>query len=133
MPPAGQQPHQRQRENYMKLDQFVSETLTSLFKGVTDAQDALADGNNGARIIPGQLTASDRKTFGVSPYGRVKFEVALGKEEADGGRGCLGVMLGPVDVGVRGTRAENEVKTGSLTRINFAVPIKFPDQSEKTT
>ena len=117
----------------MKLDQFVTETLTSIFRGITDAQDALADGDNGARIIPGQMTASDRKVHGVSPYGRVKFEVALGEEDADGGKECIGVMLGPISIGSIGTRAENDVKTGSLTRINFAVPIRLPDQPEKTT
>ena len=120
----------------MELSAFIKETLGSIISGVEGAQGAV-DLDSSAAIVPeleeygehGVLQAQQRKaSTGVHQV--VDFHVALTNTDATGGKGGLGVFLAGIGVGAQ---AETQAEHVSLTRIDFSIPIRLPNQPDGAT
>ena len=116
----------------MDLKDFVRETLSQIFEGVRDAQQAAQE--SGGFVNPYLLTLHREFTIGEMPKGAgervslVEFDVALTITEKKGSAGGLGVIAGPIALGSKGQSHHDE---GSITRVSFSVPIQLPTQKDK--
>jgi len=115
----------------MDLRDFVKNTLTQIVDGVIDAEKEL--GEKGASVNPvgGYF---DQKQLGRRPWSfkdgiteTVEFDVALTNAEKEGTSGGIGVLLGSINLGAKGSSEES---ISSVTRIKFSVQILLPKGME---
>jgi len=111
----------------MNLKDFVRDTLTQIVDGVIEARKILVEKNADVNPIGGHFdqAALGGKQWsfekGITEF--VNFNVALTQEDATGTKGGIGVFLGGVGLGAQG---RSEASSGSLSRIEFRVPILLP-------
>ena len=122
----------------MKLQDFVSETLTQIVAGVEDAQnkieDVHANGTQRGKINPPVSTSAEtleKKGYRVDTYGRtvqnVEFDVAVMVDETTEVKGKAGLFVAAIGFGVK---AGMETKDATVHRIKFAVPVVLPRGQE---
>jgi hypothetical protein len=111
----------------MDLKEFVSQTLSQIIDGVTDAQDSVS--GKGGAINPhlhatheqlgkqGFLNTSE----GLAQI--VEFDVALTVTEGTGTKGGIGMLAGAVNLGSSG---ESSAQNSSVSRVRFSVPLRLP-------
>ena len=114
----------------VELKQFVSETLKQIIDGVLEAQDYASEHKasvnpRGHRVFEG-TGIQDRGMDTTLPLHPVEFDVAVTSEDKDSAQGGVGVFVGPLGVGTRGTV---ETSSQGMSRIRFTVPIVLPTQS----
>lgn len=104
----------------MELKEFVAESLRQIIEGVKAAQAAPDGANvNAASVTP--LSGNNIvHAFSSGTFTMVQFDVAV-SAEASGKAG------GSVKVWGIGGEAGGERKTGNVSRIAFAVPVRLPD------
>lgn len=107
----------------MELDQFVTETLTQIMKGVNNARNS--EEINGKDIHPevtwkasGGPSTSNRKVIH-----NIDFDVAVTATDGDSSKAKIGVVSGIFNAGAEG---QTEKKNSSVTRIKFSVPVIYP-------
>ena len=112
----------------MQLKNFISQALTEIIHGVSDAQQALGD--NGKFINPELSTQQgDHEKHGknVSIQGQlvqiVEFDVAVTATEGTGTKGGIGVVAGFFAIGSQG---QSSSENSAVSRIKFSVPITLP-------
>lgn len=111
----------------MQLDDFVSETLKQIIKGVVEAQE-FGNGKN-AKVNPDSArfhspTAAVQtmcQETGV-PLQHVAFDVAVTVSEEKNEEG-KGKSVGSISVSPAGT---NSTQNSSVSRIKFEVPVLLP-------
>ncbi len=115
----------------MNLQDFVSETLVQIIKGITAAQEEIVDTT--AKVSPiVQETAAYKNYTGLVPVqgnppaSMVAFDVALTATEGTGTKGGIGVMAGVLSLGSTG-QSSNE--NTSVSRVQFSVPVILPYNS----
>lgn len=111
----------------MELRAFVKETLTQVMSGVSEAQQAVHDEQNGGEICPPIGTNWEAAGFVFSKLGQpvqqVEFDVAVTASEISGTKGTIGVLLGAFGFGMKG---QSESGSGQNSRIKFSVPVSLP-------
>ena len=113
----------------MQLEEFLSETLQQLVRGITAAQSAV--GALGAAVNPvmDPLHAAPIEGFIRTGGGLViqvvKFDIAITATEATGTRGGVGVVTGMFNLGTSGTSNETN---SAVSRLQFNVPVSLPTQ-----
>jgi hypothetical protein len=118
----------------MELKDFVSQTLTQIIDGVSDAQAAALQA--GAQVNPYVNAAgSDLVSQGMlytegNAAQVVKFDVALTVSEGTGTKGGIGVFAGAVNLGSAG---QSQSENSSVSRVQFSVPVILPRSSENAT
>lgn len=111
----------------MKLDDFISQTLTSIILGVKKAQEQ-TKGAGGA-ISPHMHQLQKEHSIGVAlyhtpqPVSNVEFDVVVSAHDQAETQGGIGIFVGPVGLGSKGASTSNE---GTESRIKFKVPILLP-------
>ncbi len=109
------------------LQQFVSETLLQIVKGVKDAQ-AGAD-QLGAIVNPSIATSPEHAAKhgllkSVGEYAQlVQFDVALSAKAGTATKGGIGVFVGVVSLGSAG---QSSAENASISRVKFVVPLTLP-------
>lgn len=112
----------------MELQEFVSETLVQIIKGVADAQRKAE--KLGAHVNPIGLQSPgkapvgqryDSTTWAVTE--NVEFDVAVSAADNTETKGGIGVFVGPLTLGSQG---ETGSKYSTVSRIKFSVPIMLP-------
>jgi hypothetical protein len=107
----------------MKLDEFITETIISIVKGVNDSKDRAKE--MGAIVNPRILGGFFGKKH-VDSNGyvieTVEFDIALTTNEGTQTKGGIGVFVGPVGVGSQG--ASNNQNT-TVNRIQFSTQVMF--------
>lgn len=109
----------------MELQKFVSESLSQIAKGVSDAQNNPGIGLTKINPKADTRVHSENRMWDVSgvPIQDVEFDVAITNTDNTKTEGGIGVFLGSVGLGAKGSSgAENS----SFTRIKFRVPIALP-------
>ena len=120
--------HRVRRMEAMKLEQFVEEALTQLMRGVHAAQKKAVE--FGATINPcPDAVYGDRQwtSHNQLPIVDVAFDVALTSESGDSKKGGIGVFLGAL---AAGGEVDKKASHGSISRIQFTVPVVFPQGGE---
>ena len=112
----------------MRLEEFVSESLAEIVRGVHIAQNNpdLAK----ARINPPGLTIG-QKVAESSMYDyhtglvaqMIEFDLAVTAERGKETKGGIGVFMGSFGVGSQG---QSDTKDTSISRIRFKVPMILP-------
>jgi len=113
----------------MKLEEFVSETISQIISGIQKTHDHAKE--NGATVNPrlehkkrtlstGKVTVTQK-----SPIHDIDFDVAVTTTEGKGTKGGIGVFVGPLGMGSQG---QSESANSSVSRIKFSVPVAFPTQ-----
>ena len=112
----------------MRLQEFVTESLAEIVRGVRDAQKDpdMAD----AKINPTRLTLGNKITeasmydyqLGIVAQ-MIEFDVAVTAEEGKGTKGGIGIFAGAIGLGSQG---QSESKNMSVSRLKFKVPLMLP-------
>jgi hypothetical protein len=113
----------------MKLEDFISESITQIISGVKKAQDYASQ--NQALINP--ITLQQGKASGDSYYDSrtlrpaqvIDFDISVTTKEDGKVSGKAGVFVSVLKLGVEGSEGtENQTSN----RIKFSVPILLPTQ-----
>jgi len=121
----------------MELQEFLSETLKQIVKGVKDAQEFVANEGHGAKVNPRGVTALKRDDQGQKqphdigtklPIERVEFDVAISASDSVESSGGGSLRVWALNVGGQaGSATENT----TVSRIRFSVPVVLPDPCAK--
>lgn len=110
----------------MELDEFIKNVIVSIHKGLDSAKTEV-----GKSILPSGGLISDGIPYvksGIGPSSKatmvsnLEFEVALTDSNKDGVKSGIGVLLGSLNLGVKGS---NETEQISLSKIKFNIPINL--------
>lgn len=109
----------------MKLDDFVSETLQQIIKGISNAKEFGA--THGAQINPISIRPSgtDGRSYCKitgAPIQLVSFDVALTVSQESSTSGPE-ARVGSISVSSADT---NTTQNSSISRIKFEIPVMFP-------
>ena len=121
----------------MELKDFISSTIEEIARGILTASDQLKDTN--AIVSPHnfKINSHDSQAFGRTKnpdivdhvdgntrvVQKVDFDIAVTVDEAD--KANAGAKISVLSIGL-GAGVETESKTGTNSRIKFAVPVVFP-------
>jgi hypothetical protein len=107
----------------LELDEFVSQVLRQIVKGVKTAQGEVA--GQGGKVNPAMDSGGpgpwDRPT--QTPIQDVRFDVAVSAAEGTKTKGGIGVVIATFALGSQG---QSEANRSSLSRITFTVPVVLP-------
>ena len=114
----------------MQLEEFLSEALQQLVRGITTAQTQA--GALGASINPvmdplhaGPIDGFIRTGTGLVIQ-VVKFDIAITATESTGTKGGVGVVTGMFNLGSAGNSQES---SSAVSRMQFNVPVSLPVQT----
>jgi hypothetical protein len=106
----------------MDLKEFVSATLTQIVDGVIEAQKQVP----GERINPRMSSLTEIDKLGLVGFAGVqmiKFDVALSTSEGATTQAKAGVFVAPIAFGAQG---QSIAASGTVSRVQFAVPLALP-------
>jgi len=102
----------------MNVEEFVTEAMSQLFRGIKKAGDAASE--VGGAIVAEEWGKSDRASSGDGrPVMEVELDIAVTVEDRTGGKGGIRVA----SIGIEGGK-ESGITT--VTRIRTKVPVVFP-------
>lgn len=113
----------------MELKDFVSSSINQIIEGVKDAQNHAKA--HKAKVSP-RSRAMMRAPEGIGNIVdsetdeliyHIKFSVLVTTGEDKNKEGGIGIFVGPVTVGAKGSKGESTQETN---RIEFEVPIVYP-------
>ena len=111
----------------MDLQEFVTQTISQIVKGVDSAQSSVVE--KGGEINPHVNTSHEqlgKQGFlwsSEGPVQIVQFDVALTVSEGTDTKGGIGVFAGAIGVGSSGASSE---QNSSVSRVKFSVPLRLP-------
>jgi hypothetical protein len=114
----------------MELETFISETLTSIIKGVKNAQDFAKE--NGARINPVRFNAPDDqyvffgKEDGKKPLSIISFDVAVSISKSDEDKIGGGIKVLAFDLSGK-TKSTNQNEVVSRIKFDIGAVLPFAD------
>ena len=123
----------------MELQQFITQSLVEISRGVIGAQDQLRE--SGAMVNPAMSVVfpnsggNSYESFGwaerdqASPVFLVEFDVAVTAAEGTQTKGGIGVVAGVFALGSQG---QSHDQNTAVSRLQFKVPLKLPAQDKKT-
>ncbi len=112
----------------MELQEFITETITQIVNGVTNAQKKLKD--TGCVINPYASDMEHRimtpKNNKVRAVQKIKMNIVLSLSEKNGGKKGIGVAK----IINAGFSNENSNESSEVTSVQFEIPIAFPTMIE---
>jgi hypothetical protein len=118
----------------IELGDFISTTLTEIFRGVRVAQKEI-EIENGAinpRLEKRKSIDNSDHVIGISSKGHlaylVEFDVAVTSTDKDGRTSRLGVVSSILKAGMDTTRGHD---ASSSSRIRFTVPLALPEMNDE--
>lgn len=114
---------------FMELDQFISQTIKSVIKGIKDSQEFAL--TNGARLNPyvdnmdldKHHVSTIRGEEGYSKVYNIDFDIAVTTSSSNEKGGEAGINVYSLKLGGKSTDTE---KNESLSRIKFSLDIDLP-------
>lgn len=111
----------------MNLEEFISDTLTQIIKGVKKADDEAKTIGGGGRVNPPVMDPGNKTRTALfgNPYqttDMVEFDIALtvSNEATGGGKVSL--------VHIASIRGEASSTNTSISRVKFKVPVALPQE-----
>ena len=103
----------------MDLEQFISEALLQIFRGVQSAQAEVRENDDYKGVIhPKWGVENDYDKYASA----VEFDIAISVSKQTSGEGKAGIRVAFVDVG---GGHERSFQQGSVSRVSFKVPVVF--------
>ena len=116
----------------MKLQKFISETLTQIIQGVEDAQGSIVSGSGrvNPRIIDGRIIEDGRPKDIIEKdkLTPINFDIAVYVQEEKNKVEGIGVAIASVGLGLR---KKIRISDSSISRIKFKVPVVLPQKTKK--
>ncbi len=112
----------------MKLQEFISQALQDIVRGVLDAQNALAE--NGKHINPQPSINSPRRLHDSAEGHHIQdvnFDVAVTAVEKEGSAVGIGVLAAAFNLGAQ---AQTFTENAAVSRIKFTVGLTLPHKSK---
>ena len=104
----------------MNLDDFISESLSQVMKGIDNAQKNLSTGNPLIGYInPKWGEEKDHASYTAE----VTFDIAISVTEQKESEGKVGVKVVALEIG---GGKEVSIENSRVSRISFKVPVYFP-------
>lgn len=117
----------------MNLQQFISETLIQIARGVEEADKQLADSGaivNPRHVVPepkastyGYLAEEPENREYLAIVQKIDFDVAVFASQTTEAEGKAGLMVAAIGLG---TKASSERGEKSESRIKFSIPFVLP-------
>jgi aromatic ring-opening dioxygenase LigB subunit len=121
----------------MELKDFISSTIEEISRGILTAGEQLKDTNAIVSPHDFKINSQSSQAFGrtINPnlvdhveggtrvVQKVDFDIAVTIDEAD--KTNAGAKISVLSIGI-GAGVETASKTGSISRIQFSVPVVFP-------
>jgi hypothetical protein len=114
----------------MQLNEFITETLNQIFKGISDSKQSA--NKNGFQVNPWIVKgASDMTNILVdrqtkTPLQIVEFDVAVTTVDSKKAKGGAGVFVAGLGIG---GQMQSDTQNNIVSRIKFSVPIALPRAS----
>lgn len=108
----------------MELNDFIKDVIVGIYSGLNDAKKETKK-----NVVPSGGLISEGIPYiknGIGPnasatmISNIEFEVALTEGSKDGTDGGIGVLLGALNLGAKGSSESEKV---SLSKIKFNIPI----------
>jgi len=114
----------------MELKQFISETLTQILCGISEAQKVAREHGGAINppllpIHPGPIDGSIRDGAGTVAQ-IIGFDIAITASEGTATRGGVGVVAGVFTLGSAGSSQDSNT---TVSRVKFSVPVVLPTQA----
>lgn len=113
----------------MKLEDFVSETILQITRGVQKAQPGVKESggllNPYMRTVGRELSIGQAEGRGGEVVSLIEYDVALTVDEKSGTQGGIGVVAGMFTLGSKGKSSKGEA---TVSRVKFSIPILLPTQ-----
>jgi hypothetical protein len=121
----------RNKEKPMEIRDFISNALTQLIDGISNAQEYAQ--SKGAIINPTDKFMSDFDKMSRTQQDQklvhiVEFDVAVTVSENKQLTGGIGLIVPEMSIGYRGT-IDNQ--KNAVSRIQFSIPVILPTQTTK--
>jgi len=119
----------------MELQDFVTQSILQITKGVEAAQECLADSTASANppigtVFTQSQTGGTNMALGWGDNGdlihMLQFDVAVTATDGKKTKGGIGVVTGIVALGSQG---QSEQANAHTSRIKFGVPIQYPKKT----
>lgn len=115
----------------MNLEEFISETLTQIIKGVKKADDDAKAVGSGARVNPPVMDPGNKTRTALfsNPYQTtdlIEFDIALTVSNETTGGGKVGI------VHIASIGGEATSTNTTVSRIKFKVPVALPQERPGT-
>lgn len=108
----------------MDLRKFISETLTQIIAGISDAQTNMVEFQKKCEldatapyVNPNPVSENHKK------LSEIEFDVAVTVSEEKSGEGAGGLSVMGVSIG--GKKGTDQVNS-SVSRIKFSIPVSYP-------
>lgn len=110
----------------MELNEFIKNVIVNIYNGISEAQQStnkqvLPKGGVISEGIP-YVKSGLGPTASATMISNIEFEVSLTDGSKDGVSGGIGVMLGSLGIGTKGS---SETQQTSLSKIRFNIPIEL--------
>ena len=122
----------------MDLQNFITQTLVQIAKGVEGASAELKDSS--AIVNPRNVSGTHNANSNVYGYldenkkfyravQQIEFDVAVVASKGTETKGGIGIMVGSIGLGSHG---KSDAENSSHSRIKFKIPMVFPfDKTDK--
>jgi hypothetical protein len=117
----------------VKLEDFITETLTQIIKGVKNAN--LVAEENGAVINPENAFRSNNgdilidNSYSFKVVQEINFDIAITAAEKSDTKGGVGVFVSIIGIGAQ---LKDSMENSTMSRIKFSVPVKLPSKRANT-
>jgi len=110
----------------MDLKEFVSEAISQVVNGISEAQANTAD--TSAKVNPELLKRGGEPEMGFTPTSAgmasvLQFDIAITAEEGTDTKGGIGVATGVFNLGSAGA---SSAQSSTVSRLQFSVPVVLP-------
>jgi hypothetical protein len=122
----------------MELSEFISSTLQEISRGILDASEKLSDTNAVVSPLDFRINSKDSQAFGRTrnPHfplnedeentrvvQKVDFDIAVSVDESENSQASGKITV--LSIGI-GAAVDSTTKSGTVSRINFSVPVVLP-------
>lgn len=116
----------------MKLEDFITDTLTQIINGVQKAQEYAKE--NGAKVNPSNITMRPGAgnptywdNYNSIPGQAIEFDISVTTHDEGQTEGKAGVFVAFLKAGVSGKETTENIATN---RIKFTIPVFLPIQQK---
>ena len=108
----------------LKLQEFVSDTITQIINGVKASQEKISDSGGVVNPTSSSLKSDYYEAGGtLTRVENIEFDVAVTVSEESEGKAGAGIFVAGFGLGAQEINSE---LSSSLSRIKFKVPVVFP-------
>jgi hypothetical protein len=120
-------------ESMVNLEDFITETLTQIIKGVKNANTiaeengAIINPHNAYRNSNGDILVSEDYIYNIAQ--EIEFDIAVTAAEKSDAKGGAGVFVSIVGIGAQ---LKDSTENSTISRVKFSVPVKLPSNPAKS-